>query len=1187
MLLVLALVCAPMVNAQVRLLESKASASGFATLRPPGPGEPLGTESCGQTSTPIASDSVGDSEVVTCGVANEFGGGAFSSEYLLDIDDTQGTVSEIFISAKSSCDTDPFVPPTFRQSTNRADGGAIVTVDVEVLSPILATFTFTGAVDENVASPPPDSIGSGFGIGTSSASLRSPLLCNQGINCTIAFQNCLSTETGPCQDDLLPQSTLLEPGLYRFEVQSNVRSESSSGFFFGLAADASASASLLIQFESQAECDLTWSESGSTGAFDDAENWSPQQVPGDDNSGCNDLLLNRPGAYVITFGSGAKADSINVLQGEPTLQGGSLSLAGFDDTALRVSGDASMKIGGGLTSDDIAVEGTALLSNAGQLTIDVLNDISLATLADSDVAMLLAAGGEPAGDSVNFTVGANWTVGDAGRAAATLQGQTTANVNNLRLGAQTTGAGILNVVEGASLNVSEELRVGLAGVGTMNVNTQGEVSADTLVVGAATESEPSLLSVGAAGSLTVATALESGRAASERGEIRIGDLGAEAPSVVSVVGDMTLAGAGDSLLSGAGPLQLDVLGDLSMAVFPGSDSSLVLGVISDEPSDDGEPTDAANLVVAGTWTVGGAGAAAATLADQTDATVKALRLGQLGDGIGILNVTEGASLEVTEDALVGGAGVGTLNISNVGTFSAVNLTVDGAAGEEISGLRLSGESGGVPAVADIAFNLVVGNTTRGIWNMEGSTRLDAGIITMGSAAGSTGSATLVGSPEITESGLLTVKVSAAESIFVGLDGSGSFASVGSADQQFGEMTIGVNQGATGSYLASGALNFTTIQQDLIVGGAGSGDLELRAGGITTAACILGAQNGGFGAVRAFEGGALVVESPSTAEGETEGEGKGAEKTSISFPGFLEIGRKANGIVELFDAGTRLACDEIIIGGDNSAAGGTLNVDTGATVECGVSLTLGANDGPGLVRVADGATMSVGSSIIIGPEGLFIAGGFASINSNNAVVNGRLRVLDALRIERPGDKGDSVESRKGDNGPTIIDANLEVGSVGTLEVVAGEGEVLVVTGAATLDGTLEITLQPGSTLTEGQLLDLIDFQGGVTGSFASVTFGNAPSGFEGDIEFDGGALRLRVITGGIVDPEGESESEGEVEGEGEGEGEGEPAPSGGCQGCNGAGGSAEKVLGDWLVLFLGLTAMLGTHLLMRSQFRPAP
>jgi hypothetical protein len=390
----------------------------------------------------------------------------------------------------------------------------------------------------------------------------------------------------------------------------------------------------------------------------------------------------------------------------------------------------------------------------------------------------------------------------------------------------------------------------------------------------------------------------------------------------------------------------------------------------------------------------------------------------------------------------------------------------------------------------------------------------------------------------------------------------------------------VNQGATGSYLASGALNFTTIQQDIVVGGAGTGDLELRAGGVTTGACILGAQNGGFGALRVFQGGALVIAPPASVEGEVEGEGKHAEKTSISFPGFLEIGRKANGIIELFDAGTRLACDETIIGGDNAAAGGTLNVDTGASVDCSVSLTLGANTGPGLVRVADEATMNVGSSIIIGPQGLFIAGGGASITSGNVVVNGRLRVVNGLRIERPEGDAEALESTKGGDSPTLIEGKLEVGSNGTLDVIAGAGVALVVTGAATLGGTLDITLPPGSTFTDGQLLDLINLQGGVTGGFAEITFSNAPDGFEGDVAIDGGALRLRVINGGTVDPEGEGE--GDPEGEGEGEGEGEPEVPGGCQGCNPAGGGAEKALGDWLALFLGFVVLLGAHLCLQRQ-----
>jgi hypothetical protein len=1100
-----------------------------------------------------------------------------SGEFLLDIDESQGSLSEIFASTEASCNSEPLLPQfagSFASSSG-ADGGAQIVVEFEVEAAVQASFTLNLAAN-----------GTGTFTGVASATLRSPALCFVGTNCDTEFNESFTASNGSSFNGgaPFPQSALLQPGTYRLELINRVQSGSSPNpFGLGVSSAVSASASLLIQFESQAECDLTWNESGAGGAFDDADNWSPRQTPQDDNNGCNDLLLDRPGAYAITYGAGAEADSISVLQGAPILQGGSLALAGFDDTALSVSGNANLNMSGSLTAKDVQVNGTAVLSNAGSLSLDVLGDLSLAPLSESEVAMSLAAiGDDPAGDTVNLKVGGNWNVGDAGGTGANLQGRTTGTVNKLQLGVQNTGVGILNVVEGASLTVTDELRVGVGGAGTLNVNTQGEVSADTVLVSGASEEDTSQLSIGAGGSLTVTTALESGRAANERGDVNIGELGAESPASVSVVGDMTLAGAGEANLTGIGPMQLDVLGDLSMAVFPGSSSSLVLGVISDAPVDDADPTDAANLVVAGAWTVGGAGEAAATLEDEAVGTVNALGLGQQGGGFGILNVVDGATLEVTEGASVGGTGVGTLNISRAGSFSAESLTVDGAAGDDVSTLRLSGESNSVPAAADIAFNLVVGNTTSGLWNMEGGTQLDAGDITLGSSTGSSGSATLIGSSDIAGNNLLTVKVSAAESMFIGLDGSGSYATADSADQRFGELSIGVNQGADGSYFASGALNFTTIEEDLIVGGAGSGDLELRAGGVTAAACILGAQNGGFGAVRVLEGGALVIGPAGSEEGEVEGEGKRAGKTSISFPGFLEIGRKANGIIELFDAGTRLACDEIIIGGDNSAAGGTLNVDTGATVECGASLTLGANAGPGLVRVADGASMTVGSLLIIAPNGLFIAGGGASITSGSVVVNGRLRVVNGLRIERPDGKNDSVEQGKGGDGPTVIDGALEVGANGKLEVVAGAGEALVVTGSATLAGTLEINLLPGGTFTDNQLLELIDFQGGVTGSFASVTFPNAPDGFVGDVEFEDGALRLRVITGGTVDPEGEDEGEEEGGIEGEGEGDGEPVAPGGCQGCNAAGGSAEKALGDWLATFLGLAVLLGAHFHLQRQ-----
>ncbi len=1237
-LLLFALLSVPSARAQVRLLESEAVASGFGSVRPPGSGEPAGTEVCGQSTAPIDPNSVNASETATCGVSNDFGGGTFTSEFLLDIDDTQGSVSEIFISAQSSCHTDPFVPPAFRQSSNRADGGAGVTVEVEVVTPVVATFTFSGTVDENVTTAPPGSVGSGFGIGTSSASLRSPSLCNPGVNCNLAFTNCLSSETGPCQEGLLPQSLPLEPGIYLFEVRAGVRSESNTGFALGLAADASASASLLVRFEAEAECDLTWNESGTGGSFSDAANWSPPQSPQDNNTGCNDLLLDRPGTYEITYGAAAEADSISVLQGEPRLTGGSLTLGGLDDTALNVSGDASLKIDGALEADSVLVSGTkplltlqpgaaltvvtaletgraaneqggldlgggekqttlsvvgdmtlagagiSLLSGLGPLQFDVLGDLSMAVFPGSDAGMALGVVSDAPTNPITFIVGGAFNVGGAGQAAATVAGPFTGNVDSMQLGLFEEGIGILNLIEGASLTAANEVRVGVQGTGRINVNSNAALAADTLLIGgpepgsAAGTDAPSQITVGPGGTLTVTTTFEVGRDVNQQGQIDLG--GGEPQTTVSVVGDMTLAGAGNALLSGQGPLQFDVLGDLSMAVFPGSDAGMALGVVSDTP------TDPINFIVGGNFNVGGAGEAAATLAGSISGTVNTLQLGLLENGIGILNVIEGASLSVNSDVLVGVAGLGTLNLTEGAGFQAVNLTVDGLSGEDGSVLRLSGASGEVPSRMDLGLNLVVGNAKRGIWTMEGSTRLEAGIIILGSQENATGSATLSGSLDINENDTRTVTVSASEAMMVGLSGSGSFASAGIADIRLGELSLAVNEGSTGNYFATGAQNATIIQEDLVVGGAGSAQLELRSGGIVAGACILGAERGGFGNALIAEGGALIIAPQFPPEEKDEEKTEGSEKTRISFLGFLEIGRKANGIIELFDSATRLACDEAIIGGDNAAAGGTLNVDSGATVDCTGSLTLGAGIGPGLVRLADSASMNVVTSIIIGPNGLFITG-LANITSSNVIVNGRLRVVNGLRIERPSEKSAS-EVKLAGSGPALIDGNLQVGPSGTLEVTAVSGNALVITGAADLDGTLTIALQPDITFSDGQLLDIIQFQGDVTGSFATVTFSNAPSGFQGSVDVDDGALRLRVTSGGTTDPEGEDEGEGAspdegegeipTEGEGEWQGEEEPGPMGCC-----ATGNKNltikdlftRALGDWLLVsisFLTLTVL---------------
>lgn len=66
----------------------------------------------------------------------------------------------------------------------------------------------------------------------------------------------------------------------------------------------------------------------------------------------------------------------------------------------------------------------------------------------------------------------------------------------------------------------------------------------------------------------------------------------------------------------------------------------------------------------------------------------------------------------------------------------------------------------------------------------------------------------------------------------------------------------------------------------------------------------------------------------------------------------------------------------------------------------------------------------------------------------------------LQIARP-TKG-MAASPKGAPGPAIFDGDMEISADAPSEAPAGVGTALQVTGVATLDGTLVIALQPGTT-----------------------------------------------------------------------------------------------------------------------------
>ena len=843
-------------------------------------------------------------------------------------------------------------------------------------------------------------------------------------------------------------------GTHRFAFNDGVQINGETG------ADASAEFSAVwsITITELAACELTWADPAG-GDFSDAENWSPSEAPVDSGDGCVNLVLDETGAYGITLGSDAAANSLTVSAGEPSLLGGTLTLGGVE------------------FPDSLSVV------NAARLTVE---------------------SGTVQSDSV--------------------------------------------LVSGAG-----------AGKG---------------------EAQPAFLRLKPGTGLNVTTALELGRGIGEAGELTLGD-GAE-QTTLTILGDATLGGAGRSTVFANGNLNMGVFGDLTLGLFLGSQSNLNM-------NGDASLFRAAQLGVEGTLNIGAEGAGALSFTGLVVGTVDALRAGVFEGGEGTLNLSKAdCQLDVTGAAAIGidgradvtlsegarlnaasmvvgsgeliddpslvtvtgelsqlavsgdidaGAGLAGLVVAEGAKLTAANLTVDGSTPGGLGTLSISGSSITLAPQVEVAETLTVGGVGDGSWGMSGSGTVTAKNLAIGVLADGNGLATFSGDPLSAgiEARLPTIKV--AEVAQIGLDGRGTLESTGSSDYEFGQLWLGVGPTGEASYTSSGGFAFTTVTGQLLLGVQGKGSMTITSGGVLAGACALGAGTGGLGELRLFEGAAMTL-NPVEVPTEGEGSPEGGAKEDVAAPGFLEVGRQSNGLIELFDDVTRLRCDEAILGGDNAGAGGTISIDTGAGLDCAGSLTMGAGAGPALLRIANGAELKVGSLLIVGAKGLLIAGYGANSSASFVSVEGRLNVIPEVLIERPQLKGTKVPAPKGGTGPAVIDGGLQLGAGGVLSVTAGASTALQVTGAATLNGTLEIVLPEGLGLINGQLLSLIAFNGGVSGAFTSITFVNAPEGFTADIEVNGGQLGMRILSGGLT-PEGEGavDGEGSMEGQIEGEGQG--------------------------------------------------
>ena len=149
------------------------------------------------------------------------------------------------------------------------------------------------------------------------------------------------------------------------------------------------------------------------------------------------------------------------------------------------------------------------------------------------------------------------------------------------------------------------------------------------------------------------------------------------------------------------------------------------------------------------------------------------------------------------------------------------------------------------------------------------------------------------------------------------------------------------------------------------------------------------------------------------------------------------------------------------------------------------------DEPGTIILLKG-TFRVGGLLSLGPHGLINGTGTLSMGS----------LLNNGGIIAPGLSP----------GVLSVEGNYEQAPDGVLRIeIAGLGDgqfdVLTITGDAALGGTLEVHMLDGFLLHAGDSVDFLIIGGALTGDFARIIFPELAPGFDADLTFVDGKLRL--------------------------------------------------------------------------------
>jgi T5SS/PEP-CTERM-associated repeat protein len=749
------------------------------------------------------------------------------------------------------------------------------------------------------------------------------------------------------------------------------------------------------------------------------------------------------GLAIGTAGSGTLAISIGGVVS--TGSGGALTVGLAHGTSGTVTvSDGGSTLLSNYTSDVVGGQGSGSLTLGPSGTVSVAGTLDFGAASGGSGTIVAAAIG------ATLSVGSALIIGDGGSGIGTIAAGASASVSNgLMLGSQGGGTGALTVTdEGTQLSVGGGEVIGGGGSGALVVQSGGAVllNSGSVVVGAEAGGSGTVTVTGSNATLGVGNGLTIGALGTGALVLLSGatiglaigtlDLGTDldasgtiavsgAGSALTLAADQAIVGdAGVGMLSvGAGALFADPGGTMAIGGSIGGSGtlavagsaaqatvgSLVVGSAGDGTLSVGaagsvtttqDITIAAGNTSLGLLSVSGAGARLAdggslVVGERGGGDLIVQSSGSVGVSAGSLVVGDatgstgdvqlGGSLAIGQGITVGNQGAGTLDLQASAALALAGGTIDvGRAAGGSGTLALAGS--GVTLAAPGA--LVVGDSGTGMVTVGAGDSLDvgAGTLNIGVAGSGVGTVMVTG----------TDAIASLDGLVVGDAGQGTLTvGAGAEVSTLDDIVIGDGMGAAGSVSVNGAGALLDDGGGLIVGAAGSGEIDINQGSISvfSGALTLGVSATAFGSL-SLENSTLDLTGSLVVGAAGSGSLLVGANGTLQAQGLVEIGAQDGGAgsISVSGAGSLLDAAVLAVAGSGDAAGGagTLSIGAGGTV-AGDTVTVWS----GGTIALDGGVLATDTITVDGMVTGFGTLGGVIIDDGTILANGGTLLLGSL------------------------------------------------------------------------------------------------------------------------------------------------------------------------------------------------